>query len=164
MNIITFKEIDSTQKLAIKMVLDGEIFHKTAIITDRQTNGVGRTGKEWIDGDGNLMTTIIIPTEDRNKSLNSMQVGEIIFQTLSPYCKGHILSIKQPNDILLNQKKICGIIINHESVNSIFYNIIGIGVNIKSSPVITDYPTTSLLEHSIILDKLDIFHAIIERL
>ena len=62
---------------------------------------------------------------------------------LSIYYKKKIL-YKKPNDLLINKKKICGIL--QESLNTLNkkYLIVGIGINLNKSPKIKGYPTTSL--------------------
>ena len=54
--------------------------------------------------------------------------------------------IKKPNDITVNKKKICGILNETLFYNDLKFLVIGIGINIVSSPNIRDYPTTNLNE------------------
>ena len=64
---------------------------------------------------------------------------------LSQYYKKKI-KLKSPNDILVNKKKICGILQETIKKNNIQYLIVGIGLNLVSSPQINKYPTTSLYD------------------
>ena len=64
---------------------------------------------------------------------------------MSRYCKNKI-SIKYPNDLLVNKKKICGILQETLKKANTTYFITGVGINLIKSPNIKNYPTTSLLE------------------
>ena len=64
---------------------------------------------------------------------------------ISHYYKKKI-KLKLPNDILINGKKICGILQETIKKNNIQYLIIGIGLNLVNSPQISKYPTTSLYD------------------
>ena len=64
---------------------------------------------------------------------------------MSDYIKSKI-KIKRPNDITVNKKKICGILNETLFYNDLKFLVIGVGINIVSSPNIRDYPTTSLIE------------------
>ena len=73
--------------------------------------------------------------------INSILIRKI----LSRYYKKKI-SIKLPNDLLVNEKKICGILQETLIKANMKYFIIGIGINLIKSPYIKNYPTTNLLE------------------
>ena len=64
---------------------------------------------------------------------------------MSNYIKSKI-KIKRPNDITVNKKKICGILNETLFYNDLKFLVIGIGINLVSSPNIKDYPTTNLNE------------------
>ncbi len=106
------------------------------IYTDRQTNGRGRMGRSWHDGQGNLMASIVLPKPE-NAPLYAFLISLAVAQSLA------FLSprLKWPNDVLIDGKKVCGILLEtfEDSL------IIGVGVNIISCP---DkgmlYPTTCL--------------------
>ena len=64
---------------------------------------------------------------------------------ISHYYKKKI-KLKLPNDILINRKKICGILQETIKKNNIQYLIVGIGLNLVNSPQIRKYPTTNLYD------------------
>ena len=72
---------------------------------------------------------------------------KIIKKVLFKYIKKPI-TIKLPNDLLVNKKKICGILQEIKFKNESKFLIIGIGINIINSPKISNYPTTSLSEYT----------------
>ena len=66
---------------------------------------------------------------------------------MSKYVKSKI-KIKRPNDITVNKKKICGILNETLFYNDLKFLVIGIGINIVSSPNLRNYPTTNLNEET----------------
>ena len=69
----------------------------------------------------------------------------MIIKFISFYCKKKI-KLKLPNDILINKKKVCGILQEVVQKKGIKYLIVGVGLNLVKSPYIKDYPTTNLYE------------------
>ncbi len=137
-----FKKVRSTNDQAIKMIKRG--VESGAIISEVQTHGRGQHGNKWISIKGNLFMTIFYKI-NKKKSITTITKKncKIIKKELSKYIKEKV-SIKQPNDILINKKKVCGIL-----QETIFYKlnkilIVGIGINISKSPNINGYNTTFL--------------------
>ena len=159
---IHFESIDSTNNYAKTLTKLG--LTNRVIIADTQT--AGRTTKKqgWISPKGNLYFSIVLPlTDERNLSKYSFLSALSIAQSVKQIdTKGNNTKIKWPNDILLNTQKLCGILIEKEDKNV----IIGIGVNIKSSPdsSLTRYPTTNLLANEITTTPNDLSHLILENL
>ena len=128
----------------------------TAVYAGRQTNGRGRMGRSWQDGQGNLMTSIVLP-KPKQAHLFSFLASLAVAQSiafLSP-------RIKWPNDILVEGKKICGILLEtHEDKL-----IIGIGVNIESCPKTGMlYETTCLKEHGCAVNAKKLLSDILQNL
>ena len=72
-----------------------------------------------------------------------------------------IIKIKLPNDILIDKKKVCGILQEILYLNNLKYLVIGIGINIVSSPNISNYSTTYLNKYSKkIINKIKIINDI----
>jgi BirA family biotin operon repressor/biotin-[acetyl-CoA-carboxylase] ligase len=69
----------------------------------------------------------------------------LIKKILSRHYKKKI-SIKPPNDLLINKKKICGILQETLKKSNITYFIVGVGINLVKNPYIKKYPTTNLLK------------------
>ncbi len=137
-----FKKVKSTNDQAIKLIKRG--IEKGVITSEMQTHGRGQRGNKWISIRGNLFMTIFYKI-NKKKSLSTITKKncQTIKKVLSKYVKEKI-SIKPPNDILINKKKVCGIL-----QETIFYKlnkilIIGIGINISKSPNIKGYNTTFL--------------------
>ena len=139
-----YKKVSSTNDIAMQKIRQG--YKSGVIISDKQTHGRGRHGKKWISNKGNLFFSIFF---NINKKIQTSKLVisnlKIIKKILSKHTKSKI-KIKRPNDITVNKKKICGILNETLFYNDLKFLVIGIGINIVSSPNIRDYPTTNLNE------------------
>ena len=143
-----FKNVNSTNDLAIKIIMNSN--NKSGmVIADKQKKGRGRHGKKWTSYKGNLFVTIFFNFDKINVSLKKMTHlnCSLIKKLLSFYYKKKI-SIKAPNDLLINKKKISGILQEMIKKDNNSYMIVGIGINLIKNPKIKNYPTTNLLEVS----------------
>ena len=126
-----------------------------------QTKGKGQYGKKWVSSKGNLFLSIfyIINKKIFISSLVKDNL-RIIKKILSRYTKSNI-KIKSPNDIMINKKKICGVLNETLFFNNLKFIVVGIGVNISNSPNLRDYPTTYLNEIAKKkISKIEIFNQI----
>ena len=98
-----FYQVKSTNSTAIRKIKSG--FKNGIIFTHIQSNGRGRYGRKWISLKGNLFTSIFIRV---NNKINIRKITsfncKIVKQSIEKNLKKK-LTIKQPNDILINQKK-----------------------------------------------------------
>jgi BirA family biotin operon repressor/biotin-[acetyl-CoA-carboxylase] ligase len=130
-NIVYFNEIDSTnikaKELAQKNIEDGSI-----IIAEKQTLGSGRFNRKWISPNGGLWFTLVLrPNLPPNEAPKITQIAAAaIYKTLSDLDIN--ISIKWPNDIILNNKKLCGILAEMKcDMDTVHYLVLGIGMNIN---------------------------------
>ena len=139
--IFNFTEIESTNDFARSLITEHKIF-KGIVIADQQTKGRGRYGNKWNSPKGNLYFTIFFPILKANLKKIQFLVQLQIRNILINYNIKNV-SLKWPNDLYINNKKVCGILLESIVFNK-FFLIIGIGINVKSSPKIKKYPTTYL--------------------
>ena len=141
-----YKNINSTNDKAIKIIKKSKI-KSGIVITDFQKKGRGKYGNKWISLKGNIFISIFFYLEENNYSLKEMTLFNCILvkKILSLYCKKRI-NIKLPNDLMVNKKKISGILQEIIKKGNQKYIIVGIGINLVKNPYIINYPTTSLLE------------------
>jgi BirA family biotin operon repressor/biotin-[acetyl-CoA-carboxylase] ligase len=134
--------------------------------TDRQTAGRGRRGRAWNDGAGNLMTSVLVKAKGPVQQLSfvaAVALREAIVtatngvQGLSP-CPPEALLLKWPNDLLLNGRKVSGILLER-SGDAL---IIGLGVNLASHPEVVERPATSLGAAGIALGPAALHLALVE--
>lgn len=130
-NIVYFNEIDSTnikaKELAQRNIEDGSI-----IIAEKQTLGSGRFNRKWISPNGGLWFTLVLrPNLPPNEAPKITQIAAAaIYKTLSDLDIN--ISIKWPNDIILNNKKLCGILAEMKcDMDTVHYLVLGIGMNIN---------------------------------
>ncbi len=100
-----YKKVNSTNDIAIKIIKNTN--NKSGIIiAENQKKGRGRYGKRWISFKGNLFVSIFFNFNVNNFSLKKMTLINclLIKKLLSFYCQQRI-SIKPPNDLLINKKK-----------------------------------------------------------
>ena len=141
-----FKTVNSTNDIAIRLIRNTN--NKFGIIiADKQKKGRGQHGKKWISNKGNLFVSIFFSLEKINMSLKHLTKTNcfLIKKILSRHYKKKI-SIKPPNDLLINKKKICGILQETLKKADITYFIVGVGINLVKSPYIKNYQTTNLLK------------------
>jgi BirA family biotin operon repressor/biotin-[acetyl-CoA-carboxylase] ligase len=136
----------STNDIAFSAALNGEV-EGTSYLANTQTKGRGRNQNKWTSTKGNLfLSTIIKPKSDKSFWHQlSVIVGFSIIQVLVDIgVNSNLINLKWPNDILVDEKKICGILL--ESSDN--FIIVGIGLNILKIPVLeTKWATTKLNDH-----------------
>ncbi len=142
--VFRFKKVKSTNLTAIRIIKNSNIDYGM-IVANEQKNGRGQYGKKWISYNGNLFVSFFYKFDYLTVSLK--QITKIncllVKKLLSIYYKKKII-FKKPNDLLIDKKKICGIL--QETLNKLDkrYLIVGIGINLIKSPNIKNYPTTNL--------------------
>lgn len=134
MKIITLEEIDSTNNYAKMNISSFE--DRTVIHAIRQTSGRGRLNRSWVDlGKGNLFMSIVLKP---SKCFNEIYPNITQYLSIS-LCKvlesyGLKPQIKWPNDVLINDRKIAGIlsetVMEGQNLEGI---VVGIGVNLNSN-------------------------------
>ncbi len=130
--------IDSTNTVAMKMAQEGSAEEGFVLLTDSQTAGRGRLGRHWIDAFGYnvLSSTVLTPTFPL--SLLVMIASLAVVDAISDVCD-IAATIKWPNDVLIEDRKVAGILIEttHNRSGRLFA-VMGIGVNVYSYPVQTE--------------------------
>lgn len=129
-NFVHLDTIDSTNNEAKKLAIDGSP-EGTLVISEEQTMGRGRLGRNWVSPKhkGIWMSLILRP------EINPIQVSKITQVAAAAVCMALIemgirTLIKWPNDIVLNDKKVCGILTEMSGeLNRVNYVIVGIGIN-----------------------------------
>ena len=136
----------STNDIAFKAALSGEV-EGTSYLAHTQTEGRGRNQNKWTSSKGNLfLSTIIKPKSDKSLWHQlSVIVGFSIVQVLVDLgVNSNLIDLKWPNDVLVDNKKISGVLL--ESSDN--FVIVGIGLNILKTPILeTKWATTKLNDH-----------------
>ena len=135
--VLSFDKISSTQTYAHDMIANGTATDHTIVCAAAQYAGRGRYRRKWVSHHGNLYASFIFGCPERDSRL-SYAVAVAIIDTLASY--GIDATIKWPNDILLDEKKVAGVLIEYAGR----FVIVGIGINVHSNPTVDEYKTTKL--------------------
>ena len=108
--------------------------------------GRGQYGKKWSSFKGNLFVSIFFPISEIKISFKDLTKVNclLVKKLLSNFYKEKI-TIKSPNDLLIKNMKISGILQETVLKSSTKFIIVGIGINLIKSPTLKNYPTTNLL-------------------
>jgi len=148
LKITKFKSVKSTNDEAIKLIKSGKI--TSGLVTaDLQTKGRGTMGKKWISKKGNIFISIFFKVNfTKIKIENFLTINaKIIKKLLKNYTKKKI-TIKKPNDLLIENKKICGILQEVVEFKNENFLITGFGINTSISPIDKKFISTCLQEHT----------------
>ena len=144
--VFKFKKIKSTNNTAFRIIKNSNTNYGM-VIAQMQSSGRGQYGKKWVSYKGNLFVSFFYNLKNFKISLNKLTKINCLMvkKCISEYYKKKIY-FKKPNDLLIQKKKISGIL--QEKVNKFnhTYLIVGIGVNLIKSPFIKNYQTTHLRE------------------
>jgi BirA family biotin operon repressor/biotin-[acetyl-CoA-carboxylase] ligase len=167
--IYTFESIDSTNNCA-KAVADIGANEGTVVIAEEQTAGRGRLGRPWFSPPSqNLTFSVVVRPQGSNEVLNllplfaAVAVAEAIERTTSLK-----VECKWPNDLLVNKKKVGGILIEGAfTEGKVEYAVIGVGINVNVAVFPSDLSqkASSLrLETSAEIDRALLFQEILRSL
>ena len=141
-----FKKVQSTNNSAIKLISKG--YQKGAILAEFQSKGRGQRSNKWISRKGNLFMSLFFEISKKLslKKITNLNIS-VIKKIITKKIKAKV-GIKLPNDILIDKKKVCGILQEIIFKNNIKFLVIGIGINIINSPNTIKYETTYLNNYS----------------
>lgn len=132
--VLYFDTIDSTntkaQELAEKGYPSG-----TLVVADKQESGKGRRGRSWVSpsGTGIFMTLMIKPDINPNNASMLTLVAALAVAKAITSVTGEVALIKWPNDIVVNGKKVCGILTEmNAQFDYINHIVVGIGINVHN--------------------------------
>jgi BirA family biotin operon repressor/biotin-[acetyl-CoA-carboxylase] ligase len=122
--------------------------HGTVVVAREQTAGRGRLERAWFSPPGNLyLSAIFRPPLDAARATELGFVAAVAVADTVEAClrDGRRVTVKWPNDVLVNGAKIAGILAESQvSGHRIEWAVLGIGLNVASAPDDTPYPATSL--------------------
>ncbi len=153
MRIYRYGRVDSTQNVAKELIRRGGAAEGRGgvpvVIADEQTNGRGRLDREWISPRSGLYFSAVLKKRDDMPLLAGVAVAKALKEF------GIDAKIKWPNDIIVGEKKLAGILIE------IFegYSIVGVGVNMEAEPIPT---ATSVSEQGKSISKDELLERIME--
>ncbi len=149
-----FKNAGSTNAVALQFLEDSTFKNNFIICAAEQTGGKGRSDRKWHSPIGGLYFTLAFPDQNFSSSI-TLFAGVVIHKVLSSIFPEFTFTIKWPNDILVNGKKVGGILTSANKNGT----VIGIGIdcNIRRMPSHLEKIATSLLiesDRKVVLKKL----------
>jgi BirA family biotin operon repressor/biotin-[acetyl-CoA-carboxylase] ligase len=147
LTIHQFSELDSTNTTAAVYLNDPTTEEGTVIWAYTQVRGRGTHGKTWQSPEGNLYFSLILMPQNSTAEQNthfSRVAGMGVVMALKTLHPSLPLSLKWPNDVLIDGKKVCGILIEQHGEAL----IVGVGLNVSHYPEDTDFPATCLEAHT----------------
>ncbi len=154
--IYSFKKITSTQDFAKKLIKSGLVNSDRVLVTSEiQTKGRGRFNRKWISPLGGVYFSLIMK---KNDTLLSFKICLAICKTIE-YTHNIKVQIRWPNDLILNGKKIGGMLI--EKIED--FSIIGVGINLNTDiELLPPHSTSLFFETSIYFEKEKFLNKLLE--
>ncbi|MDB5713109.1 MAG: biotin--[acetyl-CoA-carboxylase] ligase [Sphingomonadales bacterium] len=142
LTIIHVAETGSTNADMLELARTGSVSEGDWLYADRQISGRGRLGRDWASPAGNVYASglVTVRPSDPAASTLALVAAVSVYDTLKIWAPAQSLTIKWPNDILVEGGKISGILL--ESIGNAV--VVGIGVNLALVPADLDRPATSL--------------------
>jgi birA, biotin-[acetyl-CoA-carboxylase] ligase region len=166
-----YEEIGSTNDEAFRLGLAGAP-EGTVLIADRQTAGRGRMQRSWHSPDEtNIYTSIILRPEIELAKAPQISIlaGVVVAEVLNDYCPDKV-KLKWPNDVLIDRKKVCGILPQIKtSANAVNFIVLGIGINVNINndqfpDEIRDLATSLVIETGKKISRLELIISLYENL
>lgn len=146
-----FDEVSSTMDKAKEMATEAATVNELpifAVLADNQTKGRGTRGRNWFSSSNNMFLTVSIKLDSLPIAwtLIPLKVGTLIYPHIKAMTtKNNATSeladvkLKWPNDVLINGRKVCGVLIEIEKNRM----LIGIGCNVGSAPAVVQQPIST---------------------
>ena len=146
--LVILEEIDSTNAEARRLAEAGETGPRW-IVARRQTAGRGRRGRKWETEQGNLAATLLVttPRSAAEAAQATFVAALAVADLLDVFVSPALVTIKWPNDVLLDGVKASGILVESgRHANGDLWLAIGIGVNLAHAPEGTERGATSVAD------------------
>ncbi len=134
-NLEYYSRLASTNDEAWELISEN-VPNGSLIIADNQFKGRGRFGKKWISAPSMGLTFSLILYDLKNLHRLPLIIGVSVCEALKGF--NFKLKLKWPNDIILNDKKIGGILCESKNINNVKTIVVGIGMNINEKA--DDFP------------------------
>ena len=140
--ILFFQEVASTMDEVVRQAQLGEV-EGTTVVAESQTASRGRMGRKWVSQPGNLYLTVLLyPAMERLPAISI--IGGVATVRAIRKTTGLNARIKWPNDVLLNGKKVAGILVESAVAgNEVGHAALGIGINVSMDTADVDEISSS---------------------
>ena len=155
--LLSFVSIDSTMLEAERQAVNG-VRGPLVICAGEQTGGQARHGRRWTSPPGNLYWTMLIddPADRPRDAALAFAAGLSILDALV-HCgvSPSRLQLKWPNDVILDGRKLAGLLVQASLTADMARVIVGIGINVAFSPSDALFPAISLAEAGLPIPSID---------
>lgn len=133
-----YSSVESTQNNLRELVQNNPNLNRCIVYADTQNSGRGRHGREWQSPAGNLYCSFAFRPEHEMELFGFYAYIVALSLYDAVYKLGlnsdASMALKWPNDLMINDAKAAGILMEHERINDQDYLLIGVGVNITNAP------------------------------
>jgi len=148
-DVIFLSGTDSTNNYAMQLIDADKAQHGLTVVAGRQFAGKGQRGRQWQDQDGEslLMSCIVKPQLPVSQQfLLSAAIAAALAGVVQDFLPGQEVAVKWPNDIIINDKKAGGILIENVLRGATWTNaVIGFGLNVAQNTMPADLPHATSL-------------------
>lgn len=175
-HVITLDSVDSTNKHAAELLAQGSVAHGAVVLAHEQTAGRGQRGRIWRSGAGLDLTASVVLRFEQLKVAEQFTLAKVaslaVHDVVAAAMKMAVdrgsdqVRIKWPNDVLVDRRKISGILIKNDVVGGLLMNsVIGIGLNVNSGELDAEFNATSLrMETGMEHDRMDLLEQLCQQL
>ncbi len=146
-DIRRFEMLDSTNEEARRIAQAGE-YGPLWVIAASQTKGRGRRGRRWISNPGNLFASLLIEVDRPPEVCGQLSfvAALAVADVADHYAADAAVTMKWPNDVLLNGRKFAGILLEAAGRGAATRMTVGFGINLAHQPAETEFPASSIAE------------------
>ncbi|MDE6480382.1 MAG: biotin--[acetyl-CoA-carboxylase] ligase [Muribaculaceae bacterium] len=141
MRILHLVEVDSTNAYIMRNI--GELEAPVMVVAHTQTAGQGQRGNSWEAEPGKNLTFSIFFRPVELLPMAQFAMSEAVALAVVDFLAGHGIEakVKWPNDIYVDDRKICGILIRHSVMGGyVSYSVIGVGIDVNQTLFLSDAP------------------------
>lgn len=167
--IVHYFQTDSTNSEAMKLAAEGAD-HGTVVVAEEQSAGRGRLGRTWFsEKSSGIYTSIILrpPLAPAAAPVLTLMAGLAAQKAISSVT-GLEVDIRWPNDLLVNGKKVCGILTEmNAEVDRLHFVVLGIGINVNHSlmpPELEDIASSLRIEARRVISRVHVLAAVLREL
>ncbi|MCW5900359.1 MAG: biotin--[acetyl-CoA-carboxylase] ligase [Flavobacteriales bacterium] len=167
--LIELPSVESTNRTIAGMAVRSELPHGAVLLAHEQTAGRGQRGRQWISAAGLDLTFSLLLRPQDMRADEQFIIAQVAALAVHDTLVGHVpgaVRIKWPNDVLVERRKVAGILIENELIGDrVGQSIVGIGLNVNSRDLDAGLHATSMcLETGGTLDRMAVFGQLMEHL
>jgi BirA family transcriptional regulator, biotin operon repressor / biotin---[acetyl-CoA-carboxylase] ligase len=162
--VVTFETVGSTNAEAIERARSGER-RAVWIVAQRQTAGRGRRGRNWVSEPGNLYASLLLSDPAAGNAVSgicfvaAIALHDALIESAHGLAPAQ-LKLKWPNDVLLDGRKLAGILVEGASLDQGAVAAVGFGVNCTHHPAGTEFPATDLQTAGYVIEPTSLLSAL----